>query len=297
MFLSSLACLGQSKQSLEPPSGSSGRNVPLYPNSHKITIKDSDLQFFLSNILIGGPELQYNSNSNLAWTEDIGTKVQKQFDKLLPDADWRLKEDWHTYNNYETSLWGYGDLQLLIAYFDNLNSEQINDLERKYGIFGLQSGCTMILTYVWDISNPLPSATPTITPIPSLTPTFSPYTEAVIFANQGWQSAGIFIEQGATVTIKVISGQWTGTLGKSPFNTGEGGKYICGKVMSHCIEPLPDFPSDGLIGQIGSPIFGIGNGTDIVAQQAGTLFMRMNDGDPGLFDNDGSLTVKITIEK
>ncbi len=116
-----------------------------------------------------------------------------------------------------------------------------------------------------------------------------------IYANKGWQSTGVVIDNGAELTIEVTGGKWTNCKGCSPYNSGEGSEYICGNFTDTCVEPLPKFPSDGLIGRIGDFVFGIGQGVTIIAPQSGELELRINDGDDGLLDNDGSLMIRILL--
>jgi hypothetical protein len=120
-----------------------------------------------------------------------------------------------------------------------------------------------------------------------------------VSARLGWQSTDISIAKGNTVEITVTSGQWTYWKDGTPYNSGQGTGYICAEVMptSQCDEPLPTFPSDGLIGRISEQIFGIGRRTVVVANRDGVLSLRINDPDSGLSDNDGTLTVRITIKE
>jgi hypothetical protein len=109
----------------------------------------------------------------------------------------------------------------------------------------------------------------------------------------GWQNTGIHISNGERVEISVISGEWTNWRGRAPYTEGEGDSaYICGSPG--CVEPLPTVPSGALIGQIGGMTFLIGAGTVILAEVEGNLLLRINDSNGGLYDNDGSLKVKIT---
>ena len=119
-----------------------------------------------------------------------------------------------------------------------------------------------------------------------------------VYANQGWQNPGVYIDKGRELTITVLSGRWTQGKGRAPFNSGEGGDYICANVISYnnCVEPLPDAPQGELIGQIGNQKFEIGSGSSVTALQTGMLQLRMNDDDNGLYDNDGSLLVQITVK-
>lgn len=125
-------------------------------------------------------------------------------------------------------------------------------------------------------------------------------TTTTINAHQGWQSTGVLVTSGMKISISVISGEWTyWPDAPQPYNSGEGGKYICANVMpaSQCVEPLPDFPSGGLIGKIGNQIFGIGKGTTLLAEQLGTFYLRINDGDLGLYDNVGELVIDINVQR
>ena len=112
-----------------------------------------------------------------------------------------------------------------------------------------------------------------------------------------WQATGISFSANDSIEIEVTSGLWTHWLGTEPYNNGSGESYICTDFLpgNECAEPLPNAPKGALIGQIGSHIFLIGSGNSIVAQQSGELHLRINDGDDGLFDNDGTLTVETTI--
>lgn len=177
MFLSILlaSCTGAGQPVLKPPAGSSGNKVPLYPNSHKLEVNDPDKVNLIKDVLSPSPKLlAYSSTTDISWTEDTGTKVQEKFDELLPDANWRIESDWVSHDKYYGSGWRNGDLYLLVVYSDNLNSEQINDLKRRYGISGPQPGSTLIISHLWDSTQPLPTATPTETPIPPPTSPPSP---------------------------------------------------------------------------------------------------------------------------
>ena len=166
------SCGAGSRSSLSLPEGSSGDKVPLYPDARRITVNETDRIALIGGVL-GTESLRYDSNTDISWTEDTGTKVQEQLDELLPDANYRIESDWSGFDPIRTSSWRNGDIQLAVFYIDNLNSEQIGDLRRRYGISGLQPGSTLIVTHVWDTTQPLPTATPTATPtpLPTSTPT------------------------------------------------------------------------------------------------------------------------------
>jgi hypothetical protein len=116
-----------------------------------------------------------------------------------------------------------------------------------------------------------------------------------IDAQLGWQDTGIHIEVGDEVSIQVESGTWTRWLGQRSYTGGEGDPgYVCGFTNVECLEPLPLVPAGALVGRIGGMIFEVGNEKEMVANESGNLFLRINDVDGGLFDNDGSLSVKVT---
>lgn len=118
---------------------------------------------------------------------------------------------------------------------------------------------------------------------------------AQVDAHLPWQDTGLFIEANNTITAEVISGLWTHQVGVAPYNNGVGGSYTCADYYppNDCVEPMPEVPQGALIGKIGSHLFAIGSGTIVTTQQSGNLYLRMNDGDDGLYDNDGALTVDI----
>jgi hypothetical protein len=122
--------------------------------------------------------------------------------------------------------------------------------------------------------------------------------EVIVSSTQGWQDTQISVQAGTTLTIKTIAGQWTNWKGTNPYNSGDGDiYYICADHIAYnqCVEPLPDFPQGALVGKVNEQIFGIGSGNEIIVQQTGILYLRINDGDDGLYDNDGDLTVRIIL--
>ena len=146
--------------------------------------------------------------------------------------------------------------------------------------------------------------TPTATTTPSMYAIMLPFighqatlSNIQVDAELPWQMTSLAIGAGDTLVLKVISGLWTHQTGVAPYNNGTGGDYVCTDFYppSQCVEPMPEVPQGALVGKIGSHIFAIRNGTTIVARQSGRLYLRMNDGDNGLFDNDGILTLDVDI--
>ena len=133
-----------SQPSLKPPDDSSGNAIPLYPNAQTLTISQEDSESLISDLL-GSEFLRYSSNTRISLTEDTAGQVQEKLDKLIPDAKWRLESDWFNFDrSVKVSIWRSGDLRASIILIDNLNSEQINNFTRYYGLSGLKSGATLI---------------------------------------------------------------------------------------------------------------------------------------------------------
>ena len=167
LAISLFAC--QLPTGLESITGSSGK-IPSYPNAQNLALSETDRVAFISAVF-GSRYLLYSSTTSISWVSDTGSKVRQQFDKLLSDSNWRVESDWYRSDQYYVSLWRKGDLRVLLAYLDNLNTGQISDLKRQYGISVPEPGSTLIVTHLWDTTQLLPSPTPTntATPLPTFT--------------------------------------------------------------------------------------------------------------------------------
>ena len=143
------------------------------------------------------------------------------------------------------------------------------------------------------IPAPSPIATRTrvpATPTQAMTPSQNPAgtISVEVVANQEWQSTGMIVKAGQTITIQA-SGRWKHAESEADY--GPGGTE---RLDTHSV--LPSAPVGSLIGRIenGQP-FEIGTRTTLVANAAGRLFLSMNDG-IGLFgDNRGSLVVQLGL--
>lgn len=142
------------------------------------------------------------------------------------------------------------------------------------------------------------SATPTQTASPS-TASQPRLATVTVSATQGWQNTGVFINVGDQVTIRYLSGLWTSHSGVfAPFDgIGQPNGYICANLepASQCVEAVPDAIKGSLVGKVGTELLKIGDYLKFAATQGGSLYLRMNDGDDGLYDNQGSITVQIEV--
>lgn len=124
----------------------------------------------------------------------------------------------------------------------------------------------------------------------------SQLAEVEIFADQTWQPSGSDVLEGNTILIEVVSGSWTHHSGTIPLNAGSGEPYRCSNLIpaSECDEPLPSFAKGALIASVGNLVLAVGTRRTITMSEGGELFLRINDGDDGLYDNSGSLTVRLS---
>ena len=140
--------------------------------------------------------------------------------------------------------------------------------------------------------------TPQNTPSPSASQTSTPYSIATVevFAAKGWQDTRVQVRAGDSLEITCVSGIWAGKTGNSIFTGPEGGHpsqdYFCNPI-SH-----KETGFNALIGKIwyGKP-FMVGRHFTGTAGISGTLYLRMNDCDNWIADNEGSVSVTIQVRK
>lgn len=150
-------------------------------------------------------------------------------------------------------------------------------------------------------ATPSPSTTslPSITPSPTV-PMNSLEKVIQVRADLGWQNTNVYITNNDDVLIQYVSGQWTHWKGTVPMSDASGKYgYVCADAMaaSSCVEPVPDFRTGALIGQVHRRLLRIGNRLQFTSTDTGYLFLRINDADIGLSDNAGSITVKIIVRR
>ena len=123
-----------------------------------------------------------------------------------------------------------------------------------------------------------------------------------VSAKEKWQDTGITVSTGDVVTVEYVVGMWTGGTGANRWYDARGDlvlKYRCiehADNLSSCEEPMPDAYNGALIGKVEDSLIEIGNYAQFTSSTSGNLFLRMNDKDKGLFDNEGTITVRITIQ-
>jgi hypothetical protein len=154
-------------------------------------------------------------------------------------------------------------------------------------------------------SLPAPTVAPTNTPLPAptITPTYTasqlptlPPALVEVFANQSWQTSGVNVKNGDTIQITYITGRWnvrgdfelTDPFGSTP------GDDVTTDPECH----FPILPSVAghqalvaKIGENGEPF----NPFKRIRMGDGLLYLRINDCDKYLYDNSGSVSVRIQL--
>ncbi|NBD35975.1 MAG: hypothetical protein GVY30_08240 [Chloroflexi bacterium] len=135
----------------------------------------------------------------------------------------------------------------------------------------------------------------------SVTPTRSPETISFeVIASLPWQNTNIQLQSGDFLQIEYKSGQWCGDVNLGGYSGPDNLDIVEEEPDLACL-PLPGTRSEGrpaLIGRIGNDEpFNIGRQFVGTISGDGFLFLRINDCDDYLFDNDGSLVVDIQAGK
>jgi hypothetical protein len=132
-----------------------------------------------------------------------------------------------------------------------------------------------------------------IAPLPQQTQAES--TTMNVYADQGWQSTGLFAQPGETVTVAYITGTWSPWPGLRIDGRG------CLEHPSVC-SPDPNHPANvvsfkhgGLVGMVGNQTFAVGNAIEFSPSTEGIISLRINDHQ--LNDNSGALSVRVTVTR
>jgi hypothetical protein len=137
-------------------------------------------------------------------------------------------------------------------------------------------------------------------------------------SNKYWQTSGINVKKGDTVSIKVVGGKWTtGRFELSPGDkknlpdsyknlqtliniqyeqAGQGLYVTCvDSQVKNC--PIPEAPWGALVARIddGVPVL-IGKTNSFVAADSGTIFFAINDDLNFLDENFGVLATEISVK-
>jgi len=135
--------------------------------------------------------------------------------------------------------------------------------------------------------------------LPALEKSPQNIAEVIVDAKEKWVDTGLNVSEGDRITIAQSSGSWTADLGDFEFVdangyfTDEPVEYFC----PDCDAPIKDGVLGILVAKIGGSFQAVGNNKSFYAKESGGLMLMMNDAYQALDDNDGSVTVNITVSK
>ena len=134
------------------------------------------------------------------------------------------------------------------------------------------------------------------------TPEGEPASQMWVLAYLPWQDSDVSVDPDDMVTVRYLSGEWTGGIGAGLWYDGRGDLTAKYKCVEHyppndCDEPMPNVYNGTLVGRVGDSIFEIADYLQFHPREAGDLLLRMNDHDEGLFDNQGELTVEVAVQR
>lgn len=135
--------------------------APSYEGATTIKMLDEDKESYIKSGILDYSFTLFNHSIDIMWTKDEAADAQKRLDKSLPKDKWRLESDWTGPSSSMHSEWRNGDIGLVVLVFGNLDGTQINNLERRYGMSGMEPGATLIVMYTYDKNKPLPDRTAT----------------------------------------------------------------------------------------------------------------------------------------
>lgn len=141
-----------------------------------------------------------------------------------------------------------------------------------------------------------------VSTISSITPFRAPYNRNnfEVVATKGWQSTGIMVMPGDRIKINVTGGWARGSKEPQYYTSSDNPPRINDNADTwDCLlMKSSEVGVNALIGKIGNnDPFKIKSTSDIINQQTGVLFLRINDCDGMLSDNGGSVNADITLTR
>jgi hypothetical protein len=139
---------------------------------------------------------------------------------------------------------------------------------------------------VASVTNP---TSPAVQPQPTTSANTSTSKNITVMGSLDWQHTDIAVDTGDRLVIEYISGQWSiyppwGYAGPEGYDSS---------FPLNPDYPMPNVQPATLIGKIGQSVFKVGERLDMIVQESGRLYLRMNDNK--VVDNDGSLQIQISV--
>lgn len=149
---------------------------------------------------------------------------------------------------------------------------------------------------------------PTPTPLPLLpTPTHKeeiPSTDqslpnrhtVMVGSTDGWVETPLILQAGDKFTVSYVSGLWSVDYNLLNYVGPEGySPEVDAQIFPGC-KIVSSLPYGRLLGEVGSgSTISVGSGGTFTADASGYLFLRINDMDSCLVDNDGSVVMEVNL--
>ncbi len=132
---------------------------------------------------------------------------------------------------------------------------------------------------------------------PTAVPPAPAVTNFEVFAVLPWQNAGVQVHNGDFLQIDYLSGEWTG---QTPYCCSGPDNAPGPAEQDYACMPMPQsvIGQAALIGRIGDgPPFKVGKQFIGTVSAEGPLYLRMNDCDEWLTDNQGSVVVSVQLTR
>jgi hypothetical protein len=113
-----------------------------------------------------------------------------------------------------------------------------------------------------------------------------------------WVSTSMDVSAGDRVVIKYISGEWTVDSINYPMTDGNGYPGLSPvEFCNSCNAPILDGTLGQLVAEIqgGITVIPVGNQGEFIAETDGTLILAINDLYESYADDEGSITVRVSI--
>lgn len=114
-----------------------------------------------------------------------------------------------------------------------------------------------------------------------------------VSSTEEWQQMPLSVGRGEKFTVFYVSGSWTVDERNFPGVGPDGYEPAVDREIYQPCKLVPGQPFGKLLGRVGENgrTFPVGAGGTLTAPSSGTLFLRINDADRCLGDNDGSIAV------
>ncbi len=136
-------------------------------------------------------------------------------------------------------------------------------------------------------------------PQPGLLPKVEAADPNSISSQSGWQQTALQLKAGEKFSVEYRGGRWSVDYRNFPYVGPEGYTESVDKTIAAGYKFEPAAPYGYLLGKIGEgKVFQIGSsGQKLSADATGYLYLRINDKDLSLWDNDGSIIVSLKTGK